>query len=78
MCLLAYVDSEGSGSAYTSMQSDQGLHYLLTELFDTIEYIIGEQMPRQDFAHVPYKSKSVHFVCVGRHLFCLMQPITSY
>ena len=33
------------------MQSDQGLHYLLTESLDTKECLNGEQKPDWYFAH---------------------------
>ena len=38
-------------SACTSLQTDQGLHYLLTESLDTIECINREQRPGQYFVH---------------------------
>ena len=42
MCLRAYADSDGPDQA---VQSDQGLHCLLTESLDTIECFNREQMP---------------------------------
>ena len=53
-------------SACTSLQSDQGLHYLLTESLDITECMNGEGKPRQYFAHV---LDNLCIYDVGRHYF---------
>ena len=65
-------------SACVSTQSHQGLHCPLTESFDTIECITGEQTPRWWFAHARYESESVHFACVRRHLFAWCGPCSFF
>ena len=48
-------------SAFASAQPDRVLRCPLTESFDTIEYINGEQMLGSDFAYVLDESETVHF-----------------
>ena len=49
-------------SACAYAQSDQDLHYSLTESMDTIECINREQMPGWDFKHTRDESESVHLI----------------
>ena len=51
-----------------SMQSDQGLHYLLTESLDTTECMNGEQIPSWYFQH-EQDDLTGHFAHVQRHIF---------
>ena len=67
-CVFGYVRIARPRSACTSVQSDQGLCYSLTESLNTTECINGEQIPR-DFVHAQDESESVHFVHVRRQLF---------
>ena len=50
-------------------QSDQDLRFPLSEPFDTIECINGEQLPVSDFAHARDESESEHFAHARRHIF---------
>ena len=48
-CLAFLCEQWRPRSAWASMQSDQGLHCLLTESLDTTECMKGEQKPRWYF-----------------------------
>ena len=63
-------------SACTSTQSDQGLHCLLTESYDTTECMNGEQRLGWYFEHVQ-ESRNLHICACWKALFHLMWPTWS-
>ena len=61
-------DTKGPGQA-ALMRTDQGLHYPLTELFDTTECMNWEQRPGWYFCACAEWSDSAHFVHIRRHFW---------
>ena len=61
-------------SVCVSAQSNQGLHYPLTESLDTIKCINLEKMSGYESAHARNESESVHFAHVRRYIFAGRGP----
>ena len=57
------------GSACTYMQSNQGLHILLTESLDTTECMNGKLSPRWYFVHAQ-DDLTLHVLCMFEGTFC--------
>ena len=76
-CLWAYADSEGPDQP-ASAQSDQGLHYPLTESSDAIKCTNRERTTGWDFAHARDESESAHFAHNRRQFFAWRAPYQSF
>ena len=67
-CVLGICGQPRPRSACASAQSDQGLHYPLTESLDSTGCMNGEQRLGRYFVHAQH-DLNLHILHVRRHFF---------